>query len=226
LNRVKGHERSLIGGALSANGQVFLVNSNGILFGKGVSVNTATLVASTLNIKNKDFNEGDYSFSGDGGQIVNKGQIKTVDGGFVALLGGDVHNEGVIVATRGTVSLNGANKATLNFNEDILVSVSLDEGALNALVKSQNAIFADGGSIILTAKSADSLVASQVNVEGILQSRALNDLTEKIVVYAHGGQARNVDRSQCLYYCRGRRYEWSGGKSGLGFERRFDDLFT
>ncbi|MDR1577139.1 MAG: filamentous hemagglutinin N-terminal domain-containing protein [Deltaproteobacteria bacterium] len=190
LNRVKGHERSLIDGALNANGKVFLVNSNGILFGKGASVNTAALVASTLNIKDKDFNEGDYSFSGDGGQIVNKGQIKTADGGYVALLGGDVHNEGVIVATRGTVSLNGANKATLNFNEDTLVSVSLDEGALNALVESKNAIFADGGSIILTAKAVDSLVASQVNVEGLLQSRALNDLRGKIVVYAHGGQAR------------------------------------
>ncbi|MDR1577198.1 MAG: filamentous hemagglutinin N-terminal domain-containing protein, partial [Deltaproteobacteria bacterium] len=48
LNRVIGNEKSLINGALNANGQVFLVNSNGVLFGKGASVNVKGLVASTL----------------------------------------------------------------------------------------------------------------------------------------------------------------------------------
>ena len=39
LNRVVGNEQSVIAGALNANGQVFLLNSNGVLFTGGSSVN-------------------------------------------------------------------------------------------------------------------------------------------------------------------------------------------
>ncbi|MGB7403414.1 MAG: filamentous hemagglutinin N-terminal domain-containing protein, partial [Arcobacter sp.] len=41
LNRVIGNERSVINGALNANGQDWILNSNGVLFGKNASINTA-----------------------------------------------------------------------------------------------------------------------------------------------------------------------------------------
>ena len=41
LNRVVGTERSVIEGALNANGQVWLLNANGFLIGKGAQINTA-----------------------------------------------------------------------------------------------------------------------------------------------------------------------------------------
>ena len=47
LNRVVGNEQSVINGALNANGQVFVLNSNGVLFGQGAQVNVGGLVAST-----------------------------------------------------------------------------------------------------------------------------------------------------------------------------------
>ncbi|MDY0310453.1 MAG: filamentous hemagglutinin N-terminal domain-containing protein, partial [Castellaniella sp.] len=191
LNRVIGNERSVINGALNANGQVFLINSAGVLFGKGSSVNVGGLVASTRDISDADFNAGHFVFKGDGnGSVINMGTITAKDGGYVALLGNSVSNQGVIAATKGTVAMSAGNRITLNFNGDSLLNVTLDEGTLAALVENKQAIHADGGTVLLTAKAADELLGAQVNNSGIVRARTLDDLTGKIELYAHGGTAR------------------------------------
>jgi len=55
LNRILQDSASQIFGSINANGQVFFVNPNGIVFGQGSSINVGALVASTLNISNDDF---------------------------------------------------------------------------------------------------------------------------------------------------------------------------
>ena len=55
LNRVTGASRSEIQGRLDANGKVFLINRNGVVFGETAAVNVGSLVASTLDIDNDDF---------------------------------------------------------------------------------------------------------------------------------------------------------------------------
>jgi filamentous hemagglutinin family protein len=191
LNRVIGNERSVIDGALNANGKVFLVNSAGVLIGAGASVNTAGFVASTRNITNEDFNAGRHVFSGHSdGEVVNLGSISVNEGGYVVLLGKTVSNQGIISATKGMVSLNGADKVTLNFNGNSLASVTLDEGALNALVENKRAIYADGGTVILSAKAADELFSAQVNNTGVIQARTIDDLKGNIQLMAHGGATR------------------------------------
>ena len=87
LNRILGTDPSAIYGRLSANGQVFLLNPNGILFAPGAQVNVGGLVASTLNLSDADFMAGRYTFTGTGGSVTNQGAITTADGGYVALLG-------------------------------------------------------------------------------------------------------------------------------------------
>lgn len=195
LNRVVGNERSVIEGALNANGRIFLINSNGVLFTQGSSVNTAGLVASTLNLSDADFEQGNYVFQGNGSgaSVINLGTLTADEGGYIALLGDTVSNQGVITATKGTVALAAGEKITLNFNGDSLLLVTLDEGALNALVENKQAIYADGGKVFLTAKAANEVLGSQVNNSGIVQARTLGDLTRgEIVVNAYGGTA-NID---------------------------------
>ncbi|HCN88668.1 MAG TPA: filamentous hemagglutinin, partial [Oxalobacteraceae bacterium] len=125
LNRVLGADPSSILGGLSANGKVFLVNPNGILFGKGASVNVGGLVASTLNISDSDFMAGKYKFAGAGnGSVTNQGAINA-DGGYVALLGANVSNEGTINARLGTIALAAGNAITLDVAGDGLLNVKV-----------------------------------------------------------------------------------------------------
>ncbi|MGZ4990897.1 MAG: two-partner secretion domain-containing protein [Methylobacter sp.] len=194
LNRVLGNERSVIEGALNANGQIFLINSNGVLFNQGSSVNVGGLVASTLDISDEDFEAGRYVFQGnDGsGSVINMGSLSAADQGYVALLGKKAINQGVISATLGTAALGAGERITLNFNGDSLLSVSIDQGMLNALVDNQEAIHADGGKVFLTARAVDAVLGSQVNNSGVVEARTLNDLKGEIVVQAHGGTV-NID---------------------------------
>lgn len=58
LNRIYDANPSVIQGKLTANGQVLLINQNGILFDRGAQVNVQSLVASSLNITNERFLSG------------------------------------------------------------------------------------------------------------------------------------------------------------------------
>ncbi|MFY9655197.1 MAG: filamentous hemagglutinin N-terminal domain-containing protein [Methylocystis sp.] len=183
LNRVIGNEKSVIEGALNANGQVFIVNSAGVVFTKSAQVNVGGLVASTLDISNGNFLAGKYQFSGNStASVVNLGNIQANPGGYVALLGNTVSNQGAITATLGTVAMASGNQVTLNLGGNALVDVTTDKGTLNALVENKGAIIADGGKVILTARAADALLSAQVNNTGVIQARTMAGLT--------GGQTR------------------------------------
>jgi filamentous hemagglutinin family protein len=67
LNRITGSSPSELLGSLTANGQVFILNPNGVLFGAGSQVNVGGLVASTLSMSNADFMAGNHVFTGSGG---------------------------------------------------------------------------------------------------------------------------------------------------------------
>ncbi len=175
LNRVLGSDPTAIFGSLLANGNVFLVNPNGVLFGKGAQVNVGGLVASTLNLSDRDFMSGNYRFSGEGqGAVLNQGAIQA-DGGYVALLGANVGNEGVIRAQLGTVALAAGNAITLDVAGDGLLNVAVSQGAVNALVQNGGLIRADGGQVLLTAQAASGLLRSAVNNTGIIEAQTLQN---------------------------------------------------
>ncbi|MHB8915183.1 MAG: two-partner secretion domain-containing protein [Thiobacillus sp.] len=173
LNRVIGPDPSAILGSLSANGKVFLLNANGILFGKGAQVNVGGLVASTLSLSDSDFMAGRYKFSGTSqSTVLNQGSINA-DGGYVALLGANVSNEGVISARLGTVALAAGNAVTLDVAGDGLLNVTVDQSAVNALVQNRGLIQADGGQVLLTAQAAGDLLQGVVNNTGVIQAQTI-----------------------------------------------------
>ncbi|WP_219137188.1 YDG domain-containing protein, partial [Janthinobacterium sp. UMAB-60] len=173
LNRVLGSDGTTILGNLSANGKVFIVNPNGVLFGQGASVNTAGLVASTLDISNSDFMAGNYKFSGNGtGKVLNQGSI-SAPGGYVALLGANVSNEGTIQARLGSVALAAGRAITLDVAGDGLLNVAVNAGAVGALVNNGGLIRADGGSVVLTAQAAGDLLRTVVNNTGVIEAQTI-----------------------------------------------------
>ncbi|WP_076591401.1 GLUG motif-containing protein [Herminiimonas arsenitoxidans] len=185
LNRIIGSGATEIYGKLNANGQVFLLNPNGVLFGAGASVNVGGLVATTLNLSDADFNAGKYQFTASPnstGKIINQGSITAADGGYIALLGGQVSNQGTLAAKLGNVTLAAGSDMTLDFVGDGLLSVTVNQGTLNALAENKQLIQADGGHVLLTAKAADSLIQAVVNNEGVIEARTVDNRNGTIML--------------------------------------------
>lgn len=175
LNRVTSGEASVIAGKLTANGQVFLVNPNGVLFAKGAQVDVGAMAASTMNISDADFRDGHYHFKREGGGagIVNQGDIHAKEGGYVALLAPNVSNEGLVQARLGTVALAGGDGAKLELDEGKLVNVQVDPATVNTLIENKQLIRADGGRVIMTASAADQLRGSAINNSGVVEAKSL-----------------------------------------------------
>ncbi|GBL57461.1 filamentous hemagglutinin [Pseudomonas citronellolis] len=189
LNRVVGGgNASQILGKLDANGQVWLLNPNGVVIGQGAQVNVGGLVASSLNISDADFMAGKTRLGGGSGAgaVVNQGSIKTADGGVVALIGPQVRNSGSIETPSGSSVLAAGEQVSLDFTGDGLVSVNVDRGVLDALVRNDGRISADGGSVVLSARSADAAISSVVNNSGVIEAHGLVARNGRILLDGDG----------------------------------------
>jgi filamentous hemagglutinin family protein len=189
LNRVLGTDVSVIQGALKANGQVFLVNPNGVLFSKGAQVNVGGIVASTLNITAADFMAGNYRFEGESANaIVNQGNIAASSGGTVALIAARISNIGQIQAERGHVLMGAGRKVKLDLGGPVKIEV--EEGAIDALIEQGGGIRADGGLVYLTAKAAGQLATTVINHSGLTEARTLST-GESGQIYLMGGMEKD-----------------------------------
>ena len=185
LNRIFSQNPTDIFGNLLSNGQVYLVNANGIYFGRNSYVNTGALFASTLDISDRDFMNGDLNFSApagqDGGAIVNHGTLIAADGGSINLIGGSVYNDGVIQATLGQVDLVAGHAVTVDFDGDGLMSFEVTAPVLHKMLDAQSGdavdnegtIKAGGGSVLMTASVAKDVFAAAVNNGGVVQANGV-----------------------------------------------------
>jgi len=172
LNRVTGADPSVIQGALRANGQVFLVNPNGVMFTPTARVDVGGLVASTLAISNDDFMAGRLHFSGDSRRsVVNAGRIDAAEGGTVALIAARIENTGQVSATSGNVLMGAGARVRLDLGGPVKIEV--EQGAIDALVTQGGAIRADGGLVYLTARAAGDLMSTVINHSGTTEARTL-----------------------------------------------------
>lgn len=92
LNRIWSNDPSQIMGKLSANGQIYLINQNGILFGNGAQVNVGGLVASAVNLSdsmaNQLLNRGLPTSKGERLEFAWDGSLAGFEAGFVTVEAG------------------------------------------------------------------------------------------------------------------------------------------
>ncbi len=176
LNRVIGNEKSVIDGALNANGKVFISNPNGAIIGKNAQINVGTLVATTANISNDDFMNGRYQFHGGSqGAIENLGHISVPEGGVVALIAPIVKNGGTITAPKANVLLASAESFSITLPDNGSFAYTLDKGTLQGLVDNGGAILADGGRVVLTSKGVDTVKKSLIKHSGVIEANTVQN---------------------------------------------------
>ncbi|MEY4363705.1 MAG: hypothetical protein RLZZ24_1057 [Pseudomonadota bacterium] len=188
LNRVLDSNPSQILGQLSATGQVFISNPNGVIFGTNARVDVGGLVATSQSMTASDFMAGKSTFAGGNANasVLNQGTLQATLGGYIALLAPQVRNEGVIVAREGTVVLAAGAQTTLDFSGTRLVSVIVDQPVIDALVENKQLIRAEGGYVVMSARSASTIMRTVINNTGSIQAPTLVEKGGRIVL--EGGE--------------------------------------
>src|SRR5690606_11059067 len=126
------------------------------------------------------------------GSVVNHGAISAADGGYVALLGNQVSNQGTISAPLGSVALGGGNTVTLTFADNSLLAMQVDSSVLNSLADNGGLLSADGGRVLMSAGARDSVLASVVNNSGVIEAHTVENRDGTIVLL--GGMRAGTTR--------------------------------
>ena len=183
LNRVNDSNPSQIFGRITANGQVFLTNANGVYFSPTSSVDVGAITATTHSISDDNFMSGNYVFVRNGawGKVVNEGKITAAMGGYVALLAPEVQNAGVVVARAGTVAMGAGETIVLNIDANgSLAGISTTPSAIASLIENKLAVQAPDGQIFLSSVAVNKLRAGVIKNSGSLEASSLVNKGGKI----------------------------------------------
>ncbi len=191
LNRIHSADPSVIQGSIDANGQIYLINQNGILFDQGAQVNVNSLVATSLDIDDEVFKKGLLSntdgsaalqWQGDQAgfeqsqvRVENGASITAKTGGSVLLLAPTVRNNGHIATPEGQTVLAAGAKVYLTASSDpklrgFVVEVDPYADAADPQVKIGGSVTNEQLGEIITARGNASLVGYAVNQSGLVRA--------------------------------------------------------
>ncbi len=189
LNRVFGGV-STISGSLLSNGQILLVNQQGITFTDTASVNVAGMIASSLNITDQNYLNNNYSFDKNPllspSSVINQGDINVSDS--VVLMGSGVSNSGNIFAHGGSVHLVVGETVQLQLSDSLVVDVQVTQAlqakveALSVALSNTGTIQANDGLVELVANVRDELFTSVTNLDGIIVATSVETLDSGTIV--------------------------------------------
>ena len=201
LNRIVGGNPSEILGSVFSNGQVFLINPNGIIFGAGSQIDTQGLLASTLNLSNSDFQKGNFHFIAGSktGDITNEGIIHAGKDGNIVLIAPNIENNGIIHSEGGKIVLAAGQELILTSMDDPEIRFQVQAPKNHVLNVGQ--LLTEGGAINVFAGtlkhsgdiSADSVeVDKQGNIRLIAKSKIELDESSKTSANNSKGDAGEI----------------------------------
>jgi filamentous hemagglutinin len=224
LNRVSDPSGvpSRILGQIKAEGSVYIINRNGIIFGGSSQVNVGTLLASTLGISDSQYANGILfqassdpnniapAFIGTPGQTaaltVDPGaSITTTAGGKVLLFGGNVRNSGSILTPQGQTILASGDAVYLELSTDGLRGIVPNvESGLNGTFDTTKKAFvrraagsgwtAQNDGLISADLGNITLVGQNVTQNGVLMASTSASLDGSIRLWARTDQYQVVTK--------------------------------
>lgn len=231
LNRVVGDAASVIDGALSGNGHVYVINPNGVLFGKNASVDVGSLVASTARISDRDmtnFADADgitMAIPEDSSaKVINAGTIRA-EGGLVVLHAAEVENSGTITNPAGTTALAAARNLSLSADTAGKINFTVDGALAKAKALNSGMLKADGGYLVMTARSAGDVMSTVVNNTGTMEAKTLRQ-NEKGEIFLDGGDNGIVELSGTIDASGMEAGQSAGSIKAIGAETHVKDGAT
>ena len=171
LNRVGSKSASQIDGRINANGNVWIVNPNGVLIGETATVNTNGFIATSADIDNDRFMQGDHSFDQAGAPdavVVNKGKITFGEAGLVGLVAPSARNDGAIVGKMGKVVVAGAETFAVDMAGDGILA--LQAGDTSTLAVNTGQIETEAGYVVIEAAAAEASLEAHVDAGGVIEA--------------------------------------------------------
>ncbi|MBB3193998.1 YDG domain-containing protein [Roseateles terrae] len=218
LNRVTGTTLSTIAGTITGNGRVFLVNPNGVLMSGTANVSLGSLVVSTRAIDNDQFLGGNYRFTGSStARVINQGSIAANtprNDAYVALIGSDVSNEGVLDAgSGGRIALVAGDQVRIAPERRDWVTAS--ETTPDAAITNSGSLFGQGGEVVLLLKGTNG--SAGINQSGIIRADSLIDgAGGRIVLDAGTQRVTTTGLMNASGRSQGGRVEVQGGTVQMG----------
>jgi len=185
-----GADPTRIMGALHANGNVLIIDHNGVFFGRDSEVDVGGLVATTGDIGNdqilnKGF--GDYTIENiDGNPIARidlQGHVNISGAGLAAFVAPTVVNSGVINARMGKVGFASGAKVTMDPYGDNLFEIEVPSDVA-ARIENTGAVKAEGGIVQMSTETAAHVVDNMINVDGLVSVASAEVKGGKIVLSA------------------------------------------
>ena len=198
LNRVVGQNPSALLGQLLSNGRVFLINPNGIVFGPNSVIDTAGLIASTLDMTDEDFINQNLKFQGsNAADIQNQGYIKAGKNGDIFLIAPNIENSGIIETDGGQLILAAGESVTIaSLDSDHII---FDVQAPENEVVNLGEMITNGGAARMfagTIKHSGSINANSIAVDknGNVQIFAKTDIeiSKDAAITANGSEGGEV----------------------------------
>ena len=197
LNRIHDARPSEIWGRMTSRGSVWLLNPNGVIFGRTAKVSTGNLVAAGLWMESRDFMRGRYVLSNSRGvgDVANAGSMES--SGSVGLAGGNINNSGSIKARAGRVTLASGERMTVDFAGDGLLRFITNKPLENASIDHSGSI--EATEVSLSTAAAGDVLSGVINTTGVIIASGAAGIGGKVSLRAaeigHGWR-----QHRCLWH--------------------------